>query len=79
MNKSANNKKMSGEGRSNLFVRTQSEEEGGRISRTISLTSVQEETLLNNESSDNNGASVDDTSYSSLSVPSKSKSKKKGK
>lgn len=67
---------MSGEGRSNLFVRSSSEEENGRISRTISLSSVQEIPALENNT--DNGDTVDDCSYSSLSVPSKSKSKKKG-
>lgn len=69
---------MSGEGRSNLFVRSSSEEENGKLSRTISLSSVQEIPALEIVS-ENNGASFDDSSYSSLSVPSKSKSKKKGK
>lgn len=65
---------MSGEGRSNLFVRSSSEEEGGRISRTISLSSVKEEDLATG-SSPNETDDAFENSYSSLSIPSKSKRK----
>lgn len=62
---------MSGEGRSALFIRESSIEEdlpsSRTMSRTSSLRSVREEASVN-----------DDTSYSSLSVPSKS-NKKTGK
>uniref|UniRef100_A0A336MR17 CSON004557 protein n=1 Tax=Culicoides sonorensis TaxID=179676 RepID=A0A336MR17_CULSO len=67
---------MSGEGRSNLFIRSTSEEENGRLSRTISLSSVQEEVPI---ASNNGAANTDDSSYSSLSVPSNSRSKKKAR
>lgn len=62
---------MSGEGRSSLFVRSSSEEDGLR-SRTTSLSSVREDPI--GEASNDVEQSTS-YSYSSLSIPSKSKDK----
>lgn len=64
---------MSGEGNSQLFVRTASEEDSGRLSVATSMSSLREE-----ETNEIDNVVVDaayETAYNSLTVPSKSKKK----
>lgn len=63
---------MSGEGHSQLFVRTESEEDSGRLSLATSMSSLREEV------SEVDNTAVDpvyENAYNSLTVPSNSKKK----
>lgn len=64
---------MSGEGNSQLFVRSASEEDSGRLSLATSMSSLREEST---EEVDSGALDVAyENAYNSLTVPSKSKKK----